>query len=83
MVPRKPPPPVLPTRDLYQALYDYQINDSAEGELSFCQDEIFEILEKSDGDWWMAKSLTTLRSGYIPTNFVQKYQAPVIEPPKV
>jgi SH3 domain len=82
MVPRKPPP-VLPTRDLYQALYDYQINNPAEGEISFCQNEIFEILEKPDGDWWRAKSLTTFSTGFIPTNFVQKYQAPVVEPPKV
>lgn len=29
-----------------------------------------QIMNNSDGDWWLARSLRTGREGYIPSNYV-------------
>ena len=29
-----------------------------------------QIINNSDGDWWLARSLRTQREGYIPSNYV-------------
>ena len=32
--------------------------------------ETLQIINNSDGDWWLARSLKTGREGYIPSNYV-------------
>ncbi|KAM9496357.1 tyrosine-protein kinase fynb isoform 2-T3 [Clarias gariepinus] len=53
---------------LFVALYDYEAR--AEDDLSFQKGEKFQIINNTEGDWWEAHSLTTGRSGYIPSNYV-------------
>lgn len=53
---------------IYVALYDYDARTNED--LSFKKGERLQIIDSSDGDWWLAKSLTTQREGYIPSNYV-------------
>ena len=77
-----PPRPVIKT---YKALYDYsvclhiyiyirKINvlQATQGdELSFKQGEELEIVDKSDKDWWKAKSKKTQKIGLVPANYIE------------
>ncbi|XP_047674890.1 tyrosine-protein kinase fynb isoform X1 [Tachysurus fulvidraco] len=53
---------------LFVALYDYEAR--AEDDLSFSKGEKFQIINSTEGDWWEARSISTGRSGYIPSNYV-------------
>ncbi|MCJ8749854.1 hypothetical protein PDJAM_G00192330 [Pangasius djambal] len=53
---------------LFVALYDYEAR--AEDDLSFMKGEKFQIINNTEGDWWEVHSLSTGRSGYIPSNYV-------------
>ncbi|TRY67999.1 hypothetical protein DNTS_007248 [Danionella cerebrum] len=53
---------------LFVALYDYEAR--TEDDLSFRKGEKFQIINSTEGDWWDARSLTTGRTGYIPSNYV-------------
>ncbi|XP_017306996.2 tyrosine-protein kinase Fyn isoform X3 [Ictalurus punctatus] len=52
----------------FVALYDYEAR--AEDDLSFRKGERFQIINSTEGDWWEVHSLTTGKSGYIPSNYV-------------
>ncbi|MEQ2273020.1 hypothetical protein XENORESO_020130 [Xenotaenia resolanae] len=52
----------------FVALYDYE--SRTESDLSFKKGECLQILNNTEGDWWLALSLTTGKSGYIPSNYV-------------
>nr|5I11_A Chain A, Proto-oncogene tyrosine-protein kinase Src [Gallus gallus] len=52
----------------FVALYDYE--SRTETDLSFKKGERLQIVNNSEGDWWLAHSLTTGRTGYIPSNYV-------------
>ena len=58
---------------IYVALYDYDARTNED--LSFKKSERLQIIDSSDGDWWLAKSLTTQREGYIPSNYVAPEQS--------
>ncbi|KAJ7421278.1 Tyrosine-protein kinase Blk [Willisornis vidua] len=49
------------------ALYDFPA--SSDRDLELVKGEKLQILS-NDGDWWLAKSLSSGRKGYIPSNFV-------------
>ncbi|NWR21155.1 BLK kinase, partial [Emberiza fucata] len=49
------------------ALYDFPA--SSDRDLELVKGEKLQVLSK-EGDWWLAKSLSTGRKGYIPSNFV-------------
>lgn len=53
---------------LFVALYDYEAR--TEDDLNFSKGERFQIINNSEGDWWEAHSLSTGRTGYIPSNYV-------------
>lgn len=57
-----------PRGPTFIALFDY--DQRTDEDLSFVKGERLEILNNSDGDWWLAKSLDTLKEGYIPSNYV-------------
>ena len=52
----------------YVGLHDYY--DKDEDYLSFKQLEQLQIIDNTDGDWWLAHSLVTGKGGYIPRNYV-------------
>ena len=43
--------------------------------LIYYVDEQFHIIN-NDGDWWQARSISTGREGYIPSNFVALKEVP-------
>uniref|UniRef100_A0A674N7K1 Tyrosine-protein kinase n=1 Tax=Takifugu rubripes TaxID=31033 RepID=A0A674N7K1_TAKRU len=52
----------------FVALYDYEARTS--DDLSFTKGDRFQIINNTEGDWWEARSITTGRTGYIPSNYV-------------
>ncbi|XP_050804803.1 tyrosine-protein kinase Blk isoform X2 [Gopherus flavomarginatus] len=80
---KKPPPPPPPFRqhistsplnqpsqqdeDFVIVLYDFA--STSDRDLELTKGEKLQILSR-DGDWWLAKSLTTGKKGYVPSNFV-------------
>ena len=66
-----PKPKISSLRDKQKiviALYSYEGRDN--GELSFEKGEKLVVIDDKEPDWWLAKALTTERTGYIPMNFV-------------
>lgn len=56
--------------NLYVALFDYEAR--TDEDLSFKRNEILEILNDTQGDWWFARSLISNKSGYVPSNYVAR-----------
>ena len=52
------------------ALFDFVALES--DELSFKTDDQFEVIEKRNDGWWWAKSLSTNKEGFIPSNYVMQ-----------
>ncbi|XP_013856185.1 proto-oncogene tyrosine-protein kinase Src, partial [Austrofundulus limnaeus] len=52
----------------FVALYNYDARTTTD--LSFRKGEHLQIVNNTEGDWWLARSLTTAETGYIPSNFV-------------
>ncbi|KAJ8359175.1 hypothetical protein SKAU_G00157000 [Synaphobranchus kaupii] len=52
----------------FVALYDYESRTASD--LSFRKGDRLQIVNNTEGDWWLARSLTTGESGYIPSNYV-------------
>ena len=50
------------------ALYDYDAR--TQEDLSFRKGERLELINRPDGEWWEARSLTTNQRGFIPSNYV-------------
>uniref|UniRef100_A0A3B4ZKA4 Tyrosine-protein kinase n=1 Tax=Stegastes partitus TaxID=144197 RepID=A0A3B4ZKA4_9TELE len=76
-----PPLPVGATGDFYIALYDYSAR--TDQDLSFSAGDTLEALDKSPGDWWLAKAITGIsasKSGYIPANYVAPVESINAEP---
>ncbi|XP_062415451.1 tyrosine-protein kinase SRK2 [Pungitius pungitius] len=73
-VPSFPKDEPLPSRSpgvYYVAQYNYSAR--TEEDLSFHAGDTLEAIDKSHGDWWLAKALTGVfasRQGYIPANYV-------------
>uniref|UniRef100_A0A674NWW6 Tyrosine-protein kinase n=1 Tax=Takifugu rubripes TaxID=31033 RepID=A0A674NWW6_TAKRU len=52
----------------FVALYDYESRTASD--LTFRKGHLLQIVNNTEGDWWLAHSLTTGESGYIPSNYV-------------
>ena len=52
----------------FVALYNY--NSRTVSDLGFKKSEQLQILDKTEGDWWLAHSLVTGMEGYIPSSYV-------------
>jgi len=50
------------------ALYDFAAVES--DDLGFKEGDLLEVTGTSEGNWWFAKSLSSKRKGFIPSNFV-------------
>ena len=70
-VPRPPPvAAVIPPRPkpTVTAKYDYTATQS--DELTINVGEKFEVLDKTDPGWWKVKSVTSGKTGIIPSNYI-------------
>lgn len=82
------PPPVVttsasavesePPNAVFVALYDYDAR--TDEDLSFRKGEQLEILNDTQGDWWLARSKKTRQEGYIPSNYVARLRSIEAEP---
>lgn len=63
---------------MFVALYDYDAR--TDEDLSFRKGEHLEILNDTQGDWWLARSKATKQEGYIPSNYVAKVKSIEAEP---
>uniref|UniRef100_A0A8C6T0N5 Tyrosine-protein kinase n=1 Tax=Neogobius melanostomus TaxID=47308 RepID=A0A8C6T0N5_9GOBI len=52
----------------FVALYDYESRTASD--LTFRKGDRLQIVNNTEGDWWLARSLTSGQSGYIPSNYV-------------
>ena len=50
-----------------KALYDY--DSQVDGDLRFCKDQVIELLDSSNNDWWIGINKDGVQ-GYIPSNYV-------------
>lgn len=76
-----PPPEPDNTNSLakvFVALYDYDAR--TDEDLSFKKGEHLEIINDTQGDWWLARSKLTKQEGYIPSNYVAKLKSIEAEP---
>lgn len=53
---------------MFVALYDYDARTNED--LTFKKGERLQIVDNTDSDWWLARSMTTHKEGYIPSNYV-------------
>ena len=53
---------------VFVALYDYDARTNED--LSFQKGERLQVIDNTDSDWWLSKSLHTFKEGYIPSNYV-------------
>lgn len=67
------PPPVSGGVLTFVGLYDYDARTAED--LSFRKGERLQIVNNTDGDWWLARSLVTGKEGYIPSNYVAPDQS--------
>lgn len=68
----------IPGAKIFVALYDYDAR--TDEDLSFRKGEHLEILNDTQGDWWLARSKKTRQEGYIPSNYVAKLKSIEAEP---
>lgn len=73
-----PAEPEQPSARIFVALYDYDAR--TDEDLSFRKGEHLEILNDTQGDWWLARSKRTRQEGYIPSNYVAKLKSIEAEP---
>jgi len=81
--PSLPAPPEQDSQNLnmakvFVALYDYDAR--TDEDLSFKKGEHLEIINDTQGDWWLARSKATKQEGYIPSNYVAKLKSIEAEP---
>ncbi|KAL3288368.1 hypothetical protein HHI36_002816, partial [Cryptolaemus montrouzieri] len=72
------PEPDPPSPKIFVALYDYDAR--TDEDLGFRKGEHLEILNDTQGDWWLARSKKTRQEGYIPSNYVAKLKSIEAEP---
>lgn len=67
-----------PPNAVFVALYDYDAR--TDEDLSFRKGEQLEILNDTQGDWWLARSKKSRQEGYIPSNYVARLRSIEAEP---
>ena len=65
---------------LFVALYDYDARTNED--LSFKKEDILELLNDAQGDWWFARIRTKSgkSEGYVPSNYLAKVKSLESEP---
>ncbi|XP_031424272.1 NCK-interacting protein with SH3 domain isoform X2 [Clupea harengus] len=59
---------------MYKSLYAFQ--SSEPNSLHFAAGESFLILERSNKHWWLGSRCSSGETGYIPSSYIEKVQAP-------
>lgn len=65
-------------KKIFIALYDYDARTN--DDLGFQKGEHLEIIDDTQGDWWLAYSKTSGKQGYIPSNYVARFMSIEAEP---
>lgn len=65
-------------KKIFIALYDYEARTKED--LRFQKGEHLEIIDDTQGDWWLATSKSTGQRGYIPSNYVAPFRSIEAEP---
>lgn len=68
-----PPPPKEPNYPVFVGKYDY--DSRTDDDLSFKKSDLMYIISTDEGDWWFARSKTTGKEGYIPSNYVAEWKS--------
>ena len=62
-----------PNYPIFVGLYGY--DSRHDDELSFCKGDLLNIISTEKGNWWYARSQSTGKEGYIPSNFVVEWKS--------
>ena len=54
-----------------RAIYDYEQVQNADEELTFHENDVFNVLDDKDPDWLLVKSTVSNEFGFIPGNYVE------------
>lgn len=65
-------------KKIFIALFDYEARTP--DDLRFQKGEQLEIIDDTQGDWWLAESRLTGQRGYIPSNYVARLRSIEAEP---
>lgn len=65
-------------KKIFIALYDYDARTAED--LRFQKGDHLEIIDDTQGDWWLAISKSTGEKGYIPSNYVARFRSIEAEP---
>ncbi|KAI0926298.1 hypothetical protein AcW1_008505 [Taiwanofungus camphoratus] len=76
---RRIPPPPPRVQHKARALWAYNENGQEPNDLSFSAEEIIEIVDETNADWWTGKCRG--RQGLFPSNHVEKIQSSASPPP--
>ena len=74
--PPEPVPPIPkqePNYPVYVGKYDY--DSRTDDDLTFRKGDMLYIISTEEGDWWYARSRTTGKEGYIPSNYVAEWKS--------
>ena len=64
--------------EVYEVIYDYDARTYED--ISFKKGDQLEIINDTQGNWWYARSRSTKKEGYIPSNYVAKLKSLESEP---
>ena len=62
-----------PTYPLFIGKYNY--SSRTDDDLGFEKGELLYIIDKTEEDWWLARSKDTGQEGYIPNNYVAAFKS--------
>ncbi|AJP90325.1 Sla1p [Saccharomyces cerevisiae YJM1592] len=54
-----------------RAIYDYEQVQNADEELTFHENDVFDVFDDKDADWLLVKSTVSNEFGFIPGNYVE------------
>lgn len=60
-----------PVISVVKSLYDYQEAQNPDEELTFVEDEVFDVFDDRDQDWLLVRSHTTNQYGFVPGNYIE------------
>lgn len=73
---KAPPPPPAPTNPMYRAKYTFE---GQSGEVSLLKDDVVELIDKVDQDWWLVKKGS--EQGWAPHKYLEPVPAQQSTPP--
>lgn len=62
-----------PNYPVFVGKYDY--DSRTDDDLSFRKGDLLYIISTEEGDWWYARSKSSSKEGYIPSNYVAEWKS--------